>query len=609
MKEYLMGDDALAAGAFESGVKVVAGYPGTPATEIVESCAKYKDVHVEWSCNEKVATEIALMASLCNVRSMAVMKHNGTNVATDFIMHLNFTGVKGGMVLVSADDPGANSSQNEEDTRILTHVYGHLPLLDPSTAAEAREMIKLAFDYSEKVESCVVMRPVMRICHSRSIIELSDEKRTMGEPNFENDRSRFVMSAVSEPKAGGRMRPLWRHQLLNEKQKEFEQFSEESTFNALEKGDGEIGFVGCGIGYTHIKEAEDISALKVPLLKLCTLPLPRKKVVSFLKSVKKAVVFEEIEPVVERMLKQICQEEGLTTKILGREDFLPSEGELSPEIVLDAMERLGFDIEVKKYRRTVNINIPIRTRTQCVGCPHRGMLSALKQAARKHKAVVVGDIGCHDAGSFPPYELQSTIYCMGSSIPMAQGLKASGMKNPVVAVIGDSTFFHSGITGLVNAVYQNQDVMVVLCDNSTTAMTGFQPHPGSGEDIRGKEAPKIEITRIGEALGISPVIINPYDIEGSKRVIDELLPQKGVRLVISKAPCYLRSNKLKIKLFEPRQTVMDAEKCNGCKLCITDLGCPALRYSNGKVNIDLKSCVKCGLCADICKRGAITICN
>lgn len=608
MKRYIMGNEAMAKGALEAGVKVVTGYPGTPATEIVEYCLQGDQVYVEWSVNEKVALEMAMGASLCNVRSMAVMKHNGTNYATDFIMHLNFTGVRGGMVLVSADDPGANSSQNEEDTRILIHTYAHLPLFDPATPAEAKEMIKEAFELSEKTGSCYVLRPVMRICHSRSIIEDGAKVDMVQEPDFQSDRSRFVMSAVSEPKAGGLMRPMWRHRLLNEQQAEFTRYAEESRFNSVEQGEGRIGLVGCGIGYTYIKEAEALLNRKFPVLKLGALPLPKNKVISYLRDLDVVIVFEEVEPVVERMLKQICHEEGLAVKVLGREGYLPAEGDLTSETVIEALRKQGLveggETEAPK------VSAPIRTRTQCIGCPHRGLLSALKQVARKKKAVVTGDIGCYDAGSFPPIELQSTIFCMGSSIPMASGIAKTGIDRPVMAVIGDSTFFHNGLLGLVNAVNNRSNITVIVCDNSTTAMTGFQPHPGSGTNIYKEQIPAISLEKIGEALGIKTRVVNPYLMEEAKAAVAEAVEEEGVSLVISRAPCLLLSSRRGEKeVFSRRPVKMDLEKCNGCKICLNDLGCPALHYvaDEKKVHVDYNNCVQCGLCADICRRGALSV--
>lgn len=604
MKQFVMGDEAIARGALEAGVKVVSGYPGTPATEIVEAFVDSRETYVEWSTNEKVATELALGASLAGVRSLAVMKHNGTNVATDFIMHMNFTGIRGGMVLVSADDPGANSSQNEEDTRILTHVYGHLPVLDPCTPAEAKEMVKLAFRWSEETESCFVLRPVMRVCHAREPIEFEEVHPLDREVNFINDRSRYVMSAVVERSAGGKMRPVWRHELLNKKQAEFERIMEECPFNWLEEGEGRTGLIGCGIGYTYVKEVEKLHNRKFQVLKLGTLPLPVIKVLAFLKKVDRVVVFEEVEPVVARMLREICYKNNLKVEILGRDGFLPEEGELSTATVINALEQLGI-VQKGLRKETIRVAAPLRTRTQCVGCGHRGLLSAMKRVSRKNKALVTGDIGCHDAGSFVPLELQSTIYCMGSSIPMAAGIKAAGFDKPVMAIIGDSTFFHTGIPGLISAAYNGANITVVIADNRTTAMTGFQPHPGVGENIKGESARRIDIMKLAKALDIPVRVANPYNVAEMEKTLTESINEEGVSIVISEAPCYLRSTKLKRVFFEPGRVEIDPDRCNGCRLCITDFGCPALRYKDKKVQIDRQSCVDCGLCAQICQRGAI----
>ena len=612
MKKFVMGNAAIAAGAAEAGVNVVTGYPGTPATEIVEELAERKGIYTKWSTNELVALEVALGASLAGARSLAVMKHNGTNVATDFLMHMNFTGVRAGMVLVSADDPGANSSQNEEDTRILCHTYGHLPMFDPSNPVEAKEMIKEAYNLSEQTLSCYVLRPVMRVCHARSVVEMDENAAPRSfEANFINDRTRYVMSAVTEKEAGGRLRPLWRHELLNKKQEEFTTIAENSRFNWSEEGESEIALIGCGLGYSYIKEAEQMLKRKFPVLKLGTLPLPKNKVLKFLKTVKIAVIFEEIEPVVERLIKQLCFEEGINVQVFGRESFLPSEGELSAQIVIEAVNKLeAKDCGNCEVSETVDassqVAAPLRTRTQCVGCSYRGLLNALKETVMiKHKGIVTGDIGCHDAGSFAPIEVQSTIYCMGSSIPIAAGIKAAGFKKPVVALIGDSTFFHLGLNGLVSSVYNQANITVVLAENGTTAMTGFQPHANSGEYLTHEAAPRISPQALVESLGIKPHKCNPYDIASVKAALEAAIQEPGVSVVLSQAPCLLRVSKKDKLPFTPRKVSIDAERCNGCKICINNFGCPALHYENEKVTLDALTCVQCGLCADVCKRGAI----
>jgi indolepyruvate ferredoxin oxidoreductase, alpha subunit len=608
-KRYVMGDAAIAQGALEAGVRVVAGYPGTPATEIVDECVGVPGVHVEWSNNEKVAFELCTGASLCNVRAMPVMKHNGTNVVTDFLMHVNFTGIRGGLVLISADDPGALSSQNEEDTRILVHQYGHLPIFDPSSPQEAKAMVKEAFDLSEKTELVFCLRPVTRVCHARGIIDFEPLPEKTSPPHYEPDRERFIMSAVEMPQFGGLKRPQIRHRWLNEKQNALQEVMEESSYNWIEKGEGKIGLVGCGMGYTLIKEAEQFLNQKLPLLKLGTLPLPKGKLKEFVRGLEKIVVFEETEPFVEGLCKKIFQEEKISVEVLGRNGFVPSDGELSVQIVLETIQKVIPSIRVTQPENIpLNIHIPIRTRTQCVGCNYRGILNALKQTVRKHKGIVAGDIGCHDAGSFRPLELQSTIYCMGSSVPMASGMALSGMNRPVFAFIGDSTFYHNGILGLMNAATNKINVNVILGENTVTAMTGFQPHPGTGRTIGGEKTKPVDVPKLAESLGISCRVVNPYRIQECREALEAAVKEEGPSLIVSSMPCYLLATRQGQKVFEPREVHLDLERCNGCMICIRDFGCPAISFNKDqkKIAIDQTVCVGCGLCVDVCQRGAIS---
>ncbi len=605
-RRFVMGNEAVARGAVEVGVRVAAGYPGTPASEILSSLVAYPDVYVEWSTNETVALELVQGASLCNQRAMAVMKHNGTNIVTDFLMHMNFTGVRGGVVLISADDPGGLSSQNEEDTRILTHTYAHLPVLDPSSPEEAKAMVKAAFELSETTELCFVLRPVMRVCHSRTLIDfipLHGERRPA---DFVKHPSRYIMSAVVDKSAGGQMRPVVRHRWLNQKQPELEALMEASLFNSVETGTGRVGLVGCGIGYAYCKEAEETAGRKFPILKLGTLPLPRQKVLAFADSVDTLIVFEETEPVVERQLKEILYDAGQKVQVLGRSGFVPPEGELSERIVLQALAAL--DPSFQRFTAPpppLSISVPMRTRTQCIGCSHRGLLHALKLVARRTKGIVVGDIGCHDAGSFSPLELQSTIYCMGASIPMGSGMAQGGFGAPVFALIGDSTFFHSGLPGLVNAVHNAAKLAVIVADNGTTAMTGFQPHPGSPENVRGDVARQISIEKVAEAFGATVQTVNPYDIAETLQALNQAVKQPGVSVIVASAPCYLYAKGRGEKAFEVHKATVVGDVCNGCRVCIDYFGCPAIRMEGEKVTIDALTCVGCGLCLDVCKRGAI----
>jgi len=605
-QEYLMGNEAMGRGAIEAGVKVVAGYPGTPASEVLEYVSKYPDIHAEWCINEKVALEICMGASLCHIRSLAVMKHNGTNVVLDFLMHLNYTGVRGGLVLISGDDPGGLSSQNEEDSRIITRLDAHLPVFDPWCPQEAKDMVKAAFELSEETELCFVVRPVMRVCHGRNMVRMESIKEGK-EPSFEDDRSRFIMSAVTETKAGGILRPVVRHRWLNEKQPMLTKIMADSPFNHIEDGEGKVGLVACGIGYAFVKEAEKILGKKFPVLKLGTLPLPRDKVLQFARRMEKLVVYEDSEAVVEGILKQLFFDEGVKVAVVGRSGFLPQEGELSATIVLKSLAALYPELEKKIPKTTpLEMKVPIRTRTQCVGCQYRGLLHALKIVARKYKGVVTGDIGCYDAGSFPPLELQSTIYCMGSSIPMASGIAYSGCGRPVFAIIGDSTFFHNGVLGLLNAIHSGVDMVAIVCDNRTTAMTGFQPHPGSDTNVKGEPAIAIDVAKLSMAAGAASArVVNPYDIPQVTEALEKAVKEKGVSVIVATMPCYLLARRTGELGFTPRKVVLDEELCNGCKICVTYFGCPAIHFSEGKATIDYGNCVECGMCVEVCKRGAI----
>jgi indolepyruvate ferredoxin oxidoreductase alpha subunit len=601
-KEFMLGNEAIARAAAEAGVRVVAGYPGTPATEIVDLCGSYPGVYAEWSANEKHAFEVATAASLTNQRAMAVMKHNGTNAATDFLMHVNFTGVRAGLVLISADDPGGLSSQCEEDTRILIHNYAHLPMFDPSSVQEAYAMTKAAFELSEKTELVFALRPVMRINHAGGMVEYGEIKPGDRPAEFVIDRKRFVMSAVVEKESGGELRPKMRHRWLNAKQAELKALMEASPFNWTEAAPGDTGFIGCGIGYAFLKEAERIHGAKLPILKLSTLPLPEGKVLDFVRGLKRVVVFEEVEPVVENLLKQLCFEHKIVLEVLGRGEFLPKEGELSANLVLTAVKAA---LDGQPYPAPAPAQyVSARTRTQCPGCSHRGLLIALKDVVRKNGGVVTGDIGCHDAGTFEPMNLQATIYCMGSSIPMAYGIKKAGFVKPAYALIGDSTFFHNGLTGLASAIYNGGDITVIVAYNSTTAMTGFQPHPGSPNNLNQPIAP-IEPGAVAAAMGAKVFRCNPYDVAETARVIEEATAAEGVRVVVAEALCYLKFGREGKLSFTPRKVAVDEAVCNGCGLCVRTFGCPAITLKDGKAAIEPSSCNGCAVCVSVCKRGAI----
>jgi indolepyruvate ferredoxin oxidoreductase alpha subunit len=610
-KHYIMGDYAITRGAVESGVKVAAGYPGTPATEILEGFTEYEGIHAEWSCNEKVALEVAQGASLAGVRAMAVMKHNGTNVATDMIMHLNFTGINGGLILISADDPGGLSSQNEQDSRLLVHGYAGLPVFDPCSAAEAKQMTKDAYELSEKTQMCFVLRPVMRVCHSRSVIEYEDyDPKDAPQAKWVEDRDRYIMSAVEVQGMGGIKRPQARHRWLNDKYVELQDIFETLPYNKIEDGEGDVGLVGVGMGYTYLKEAGLNFNKSYPILKLGTLPLPKEMVLKFLKGKKRILVFEEVEPVVENIIKQMALDAGIQVQVMGRTGFYQADGELTVPMVTKAVQKLDSDLSLKEEINPPDLGmaVPIRTRTQCVGCAHRPLLHNLKRVAKKKKAIVFGDIGCHDAGSFKPLELQSTIYCMGASAPMATGAYFAGEGKPVISMMGDSTFFHLGLNGLVNATYQGSNQVLVLADNRTTAMTGFQPHAGSGINVQGQQASRVDLEELCTAIGAKVHVLDPYDLKEGYKVLTEAVEEEGVSVVLARKGCYLRGSKQGEEFFTPKKVAVDQDKCTGCMMCVNNFGCPALVFNpdTEKVSIDEIACVKCGLCEQVCKFGAIS---
>ncbi len=463
-------------------------------------------------------------------------------------------------------------------------------------------MVKAGYDLSEKFELVFALRPVMRINHAGGMVQYGELSALDRKPEFIIDRSRFVMSAVVEKELGGELRPKMRHRWLNEKQAGLKAYVEESPFNHIEEAEGLVGFIGCGIGYAFLKEAEEIHGEKLPIMKLGTLPVPEQKILNFVKGLTRVVIFEEIEPVAERLIKQLCFEHKIVLEVLGREEFLPKEGELSANLVLSAIESAlaGKSYPAEEQKQYV----PARTLTQCSGCSHRGLLYAMKEVVRKNGGVVTGDIGCHDAGTFEPMKLQATIYCMGSSIPMAHGIKAAGFDKPVYALIGDSTFFHNGLTGLASAIYNGGNITVVVACNSTTAMTGFQPHPGSAYNLSGEIRP-IDAGAVAEAMGVKVYRCNPYDVAGTEKIINEATGQPGVKVVIAEALCYLKYGREGRVSYSRREVTVDAETCNGCSLCVRTFGCPSITIQEGKAVIDTSSCNGCGVCLAVCKRGAI----
>jgi len=600
MKQLLMGNEAIALGALRAGVRVVTGYPGTPSTEALETVAKHNDgsIYVEWSVNEKAALEVAAGAAYSGARVMVTMKQVGLNVASDPLVNLIYIGVKGGMVVVVADDPGPISSQNEQDTRHFSK-FAKVALFDPSTPEEAYTMIADAFSFSEKYGKPVLFRPTTRVCHSCASVEIL-------EPLPKNEPCGFIKDSswVIFPKLA----------YANKFKIEENLKAMKEEFSAYEKnilaGKGKKGIASGGVSYAYTREAlaqynsKETEGIKT--LKISTYPFPEKLALSFLEGLDEALVIEELDPVIENELIYLCGLYHLPVKILGkRSGHVQIAGENSPD---SAAKVIGEFLKIKQEKtesKTLTAPsalppLPVRAPVLCAGCPHRASFFAVKEAAKGRKAVFTGDIGCYTLGNARPLDMVDTCLCMGAGITIAQGLKRVESDAVHFAFIGDSTFFHSGITGIINAVYNQTDIIAVVLDNSTTAMTGNQPHPGTGVTMMKTQTKKMDIQKIVTALNVSSVVkVNPFDQKAAKDTVTSLMEQKGVRVLLFEAPC--------VAVSKPAgSSMVNADKCTGCQLCIKKLGCPALDFVNNKAFIDSGLCTGCGLCATVCNADAIT---
>jgi len=569
----LSGNDAIARGAIESGIKVVTAYPGTPSTEILEYIAKNtnNDVHVEWSVNEKVALETAIGASYSGVRAICCMKHVGVNIATDPLMTLSYTGVNGGLLIVAADDPGMYSSQNEQDSRFYSK-FAKIFCFEPSNAEEAKEMTKEAFIVSEKTELPVMLRTLTRVSHTSSPVTM-DKIEKQRNTKLEIDRSKWVMIP-----SNARIR----HKVLNEKQKYLLKISENSRFNRIIGKEDKIGVIACGLAFDYAMEfyENDFSILKIG-----TYPLPVKLIKRFLYGKEKVIVVEEGEPFVEDVVR--CIHNNVIGK---RSGDIPMELDINPEIIARVLGKDGVK-ETYKSR----LSLPIRLPVMCAGCPHRGTLFALKQ---NRPRVIMGDIGCYTLGVQKPLEALDSCLCMGASIGKAAGMSQSGIKN-VVAVIGESTFLHSGITALLNSVYNKANILVLILDNNTVAMTGHQPTPVSGINARGEKTSRISLEEICRACGVDSVdVVDPYKLNEMKEVINKRLKEDGVRVIIARRECVILRG-----IGRGKQYTVDG--CKACKKCL-ELGCPAIGFdSKNNTAVISYLCTGCGICAEICPFGAI----
>ena len=573
MKQLMLGNQAFARGLYEAGCSVVSSYPGTPSTEVTEEAAKFDEIYCEWAPNEKVAMEVAFGASLAGKRSFCGMKHVGLNVAADPLYTASYTGVNAGMVICVADDAGMHSSQNEQDSRHHA-IAAKLPMLEPSDSAEALAFAKMAYELSEEFDTPVIIKMCTRIAHSQSVVETSD--RVLPETKtYEKNIAKYVMMP------GNAIR---RHPVVEERMQKLAAYAENCPFNRVEMGDGSLGIITSSTSYQYAKEVfgEKASILKLGLVN----PLPTKLILDFAAKVEKLIVIEELDPIIEYH----CRKLGLT---LSGKDLLPIMGEFSQNLIA---EKLG---EAVPSYKTIGEKLPARPPVMCAGCPHRGLFYTLS----KNKVTVLGDIGCYTLGAVAPLSAIEMTLCMGASIGATHGFnKALGeaSEGKTVAVIGDSTFMHSGMTGLANIAYNQSNSTVIILDNSITGMTGHQQNPTTGYNIKGDPAGKIDLESLCRAMGINRVrVVDPYDLAACDAVVKEELAAPEPSVIISRRPCALLKY---VKHNPPIKAVSD--RCVGCKSCMK-LGCPAISVKNKKAVIDNTLCVGCGVCSQLCKFDAL----
>lgn len=593
-KRLLMGNEAIAFGAIRAGVSVVTGYPGTPSTEVLETVAHNNpgDIYVEWSVNEKSAMEVGAGAAYSGARVMVTMKQVGLNVAADPLMTLSYIGVKGGMVILVADDPGPFSSQTEQDTRHFAR-FSNLPVLDPSTPEEAYEMIQYAFELSEAVQLPVFLRPTTRVCHACSTIDVDDSRLEHKPEGFVKDPRWVIFPSLAYRK----------HIHIEQLQKDLGEIFSKLRFNTV-TGEGKLGIAASGVSYTYVLEAIEKLNIKIKVFKAGTpYPLPAALAENFLEGLDQVLVFEELDPVLEDELLMLAAEKQLPVKVLGKKTgHLPSAGEYTFEIVSSAIGKYVGIAAVQKTNKADMPELPVRQPVLCAGCPHRSSFYAVKMAMKGQKAVFTGDIGCYTLGNAKPLDMVDTCLCMGAGITVAQGIKRAEPDGKHIAFIGDSTFFHTGIPGIINAVYNNTDITVVILDNSTTAMTGHQPHPGIGKTMMNSISEKIDIYGLVKACGVGFIEKgDPLDFTNSVELIKKAAAYEGPSVIIFESPC--------IALFRPTVEYKIGEKCTNCKKCIREIGCPAISVASGKVQIEPSLCYGCGLCTSVCPFGAIGRCE
>lgn len=573
MKKLMLGNEAFARGLFEGGCQLISSYPGTPSTEITEFGAKYEEMYAEWAPNEKVAMETALGASIAGARSFCGMKHVGLNVAADPLYTAAYTGVTGGMVIAVADDPGMHSSQNEQDSRHHA-IASKVLMLEPSDSAECKEFVKQGFELSEQFDTPVIIRLSTRVSHSQSSVELCDRENVPTKPYEKNPQKYVMMPAYAKG----------RHVFVEERTQKLIEYGETSPLNTVEINGTDVGVITSGIAYQYAKEAlgDSVSYLKLGIVN----PLPVNIIKDFAEKFKTVYVIEELDDIIETHCKKL----GLN--VIGKELF-SFIGELSQAIIADKI--LGKKTEFTEFTE----NVPVRPPVMCAGCPHRGLFYSLA----KNKITVSGDIGCYTLGAAAPLNSMDSTICMGASISALHGMNkirgAEGEKK-TVAVIGDSTFIHSGITGLINIAYNATNSTVIILDNSITGMTGHQQNPTTGYNLKGDPASKVSLEALCKAVGINRVrVVDPYNMKETEAAVLEELAVEEPSVIISRRPCAL----LKYVKHKPALNV-DKDKCRSCKMCLK-IGCPAISIKDGKAEIDKTLCVGCGICTEMCRFDAI----
>jgi len=595
MKKLLSGNEAFALGAYHAGVMVAAAYPGTPSTEILESIACFDEVYAEWSTNEKVAMELGMGAAYAGVRALVSMKQVGLNVASDPFVAASITGINGGLVVIVADDPGVFSTQNEQDTRHYAKL-AKVPMLEPSDSQEAYELMAVAFEISEQFDTPVLVRSSTRISHSKSVVETDRSREALAKPaGFKHDVEKYVMLPVHV---------RLRRPVVEERLVKLNAYADTYSGNKIIKGDRSLGVVSSGVAYQYAREAFP----KASFLKLgMTYPLPQNVLRQFASQVDRLIVVEELDPFLEENIR------AMGIKVSGKE-FIPRIGELNTGIVEEAGHQAGLLAEPSRREVTPPHGLPGRPPVLCGGCPHAGiffvlntigqrskLLDARGKSDKQGKLIITGDIGCYTLATYPPLRAMDTTACMGAGIGQALGMEKAGVEGKVVAVIGDSTFLHSGITGVVDAVYNKSGVTIIILDNGTTAMTGHQEHPGTGISAKGKKTQMVELEKLVKGIGVDDVkVVDAFDMKALRASLRSSLENPELSVIIVRGACSVRLRK------RAGQRAVDMEKCDDCETCLR-IGCPAIQKLDEQIYIDATLCAgdACTICEQLCPKKAI----